>query len=155
MKNLRIFPDTCANTTCLLSSSTRNIAFLSASTTVPSTVIPSSFDATHASRSLQSNKPRQSSVSQEAQRRAPAYRGIPCITQIKSQSDAGRRLWLVSGCQLPVAGYQINPSLDTRYWTPDTGHRYKRNINIVRPRRTALNAENGGVFAAENRGEHV
>ena len=46
MKNFRILPETCANTTCLFSSSTRNIAFLKASTTVPSTVIPSSFVAT-------------------------------------------------------------------------------------------------------------
>src|SRR5678816_1837295 len=44
MKFLRIFPDTCARTLCLLCSSTRNIAFGSGSTTVASTWIASSLD---------------------------------------------------------------------------------------------------------------
>src|SRR5262245_47968650 len=42
MKCMRIFPETCASTLCPLSSSTRNIAFGSGSTTVPSTSIASS-----------------------------------------------------------------------------------------------------------------
>src|SRR5438874_4266579 len=43
MKFMRILPLTCASTRCPLSSSTRNIAFGSGSTTVPSTSIASSF----------------------------------------------------------------------------------------------------------------
>ena len=42
MKFMRILPDTCASTRWPLSSSTRNIAFGSGSTTVPSTSIASS-----------------------------------------------------------------------------------------------------------------
>src|SRR6476660_6284777 len=42
MKFLRIFPDTCASTWCLLSSSTRNMALGSGSTTVAITSIASS-----------------------------------------------------------------------------------------------------------------
>src|SRR5213594_2467299 len=43
MKFLRIFPEMCARTTCLFSSSTLNMAFGSVSTTVPTTSIASSF----------------------------------------------------------------------------------------------------------------
>src|SRR5947207_953046 len=43
MKCIRIFPDTWASTMCLLASSTRNIVLGNASTTVPSTVMVSSF----------------------------------------------------------------------------------------------------------------
>src|SRR2546425_2191518 len=43
MKCIRILPEMCARTTCLFSSSTRNIAFGSGSMTVPSTWMPSSF----------------------------------------------------------------------------------------------------------------
>src|SRR3977135_4216738 len=43
MKFMRILPDTCASTLCPFSSSTRNMAFGSGSTTVPSTKIVSSF----------------------------------------------------------------------------------------------------------------
>src|SRR6185437_8267202 len=42
MKFLRIFPETCASTWCLLSNSTRNMAFGSGSTTVAITSIASS-----------------------------------------------------------------------------------------------------------------
>ena len=43
MKCIRILPEMCASTLCPFSSSTRNIALGSGSTTVPSTWIPSSF----------------------------------------------------------------------------------------------------------------
>src|SRR5881397_2459837 len=43
MKFLRIFPEMCARTTCLFSSSTLNMAFGSVSTTVPTTSMASSF----------------------------------------------------------------------------------------------------------------
>src|SRR5215467_12185906 len=43
MKFLRIFPETCASTWCLFSSSTRNIAFGSGSITVAITSMDSSF----------------------------------------------------------------------------------------------------------------
>src|SRR6266566_4288564 len=44
MKFLRIFPETCARTWCLFSSSTRNIAFGSGSITVAMTSMASSFE---------------------------------------------------------------------------------------------------------------
>src|SRR5206468_11967949 len=44
MKFMRIFPDTCASTLCPFSSSTRNMAFGSGSSTVPRTSMASSFD---------------------------------------------------------------------------------------------------------------
>ncbi len=44
MKFFRIRPETCANTWCLFSSSTLNIAFGSVSTTTAMTSIASSFD---------------------------------------------------------------------------------------------------------------
>jgi hypothetical protein len=44
MKFFRIRPETCANTWCLFSSSTLNIAFGNVSTTVAITSIASSFD---------------------------------------------------------------------------------------------------------------
>ena len=43
MKFLRIFPEMCAKTTCLFSSSTLNMALGSVSTTVPTTSMASSF----------------------------------------------------------------------------------------------------------------
>src|SRR5258705_6840918 len=49
MKCMRMFPEMWASTMCLFSSSTRNIALGSGSTTVPSTWTPSSF-ATRPSR---------------------------------------------------------------------------------------------------------
>ena len=108
MKFLRIFPDTCASTWCLFSSSTRNSAFGSDSSTTPVTSIVSSFATGSLKPSGEPSTPDAASTSLErlvvrarsaraARRRSPP----PCARSAPT------------GCRRCVTAVQPSPSTFT------------------------------------------